>query len=32
MSEYKYPADDVFHQEEIKKSTFIVKKLKKAPL
>ena len=24
MSEYKYPADDVFHQEEIKKSTFIV--------
>ena len=24
MSEYKYPAADVFHQEEIKKSTFIV--------
>lgn len=24
MPEYKYPADDVFHQEEIKKSTFIV--------
>ena len=24
MSEYKYPADAVFHQEEIKKSTFIV--------
>ena len=24
MSEYQYPAADVFHQEEIKKSTFIV--------
>ncbi|MBH0062931.1 YigZ family protein [Pseudoalteromonas sp. NZS71] len=24
MPEYKYPAADVFHQEEIKKSTFIV--------
>lgn len=24
MSEYKHPAADVFHQEEIKKSTFIV--------
>ena len=24
MSEYKYPAEAVFHQEEIKKSTFIV--------
>ncbi|MBH0073556.1 MULTISPECIES: YigZ family protein [unclassified Pseudoalteromonas] len=24
MSEYKYPAADAFHQEEIKKSTFIV--------
>ena len=24
MSEYKYPANNVFHQEEIKKSTFIV--------
>jgi uncharacterized YigZ family protein len=24
MSEYKYPGDTVFHQEEIKKSTFIV--------
>ncbi|WP_372761341.1 YigZ family protein [Pseudoalteromonas sp.] len=24
MSEYKYPAETVFHQEEIKKSTFIV--------
>ena len=24
MSEYRYPASDVFHQEEIKKSTFIV--------
>ena len=24
MAEYKYPAADVFHQEEIKKSTFIV--------
>ncbi|MGO2074996.1 MAG: YigZ family protein, partial [Pseudoalteromonas sp.] len=24
MSEYKYPAESVFYQEEIKKSTFIV--------
>ena len=24
MSEYKYPAESVFHQEDIKKSTFIV--------